>query len=516
MSEEREQSLPIVGPSQGLVTGVPRFTIPERGWYSAKNARFRLGAAEKVPGYVKSQAAALDSQVMGLYDFNKTNGFQAWIAVTRTKIYKREPIDAAFVDITGAALTGNATEWASFTNFKDLLIITNGRDSIQKWDGVAATVSALGGSPPKAKKVTTFQNHVMLAWIDPAGAAAPQKIQWSDLGLAETWSGGEAGALSFVDEPSGILDIVPLRDSLIAYKDDAVYLVDYTGFPFTMSQRRLATGLGPISSRIVVPVRDAHFFLSNDGQIYRMTLSGPEPIGYNQARYDIFNSLDYSQRANAFGYLNDLDQEAVFAIPTSGNPYPIRAYILEYVDESWGVREFATAASAAAGRGVKQLSGLTWDSISTSWDAQTITWDGAQTTVGSPITLHADVSGYVYKHTAGLTDADTTAIGFDIESKMYDFGHPSKVKRLGKLYVDYDIAGGTTLSIYVLTSNAVGKTPTVNGPYTIVLDGSGHQWINVQLSALWFGFRFRNNASGQPCRITGYMPEFYTREESRF
>ena len=507
---DREQSIPVIAPDIGLVTGAARHALPDRAWAKVLNARFRKGRAEKVPGYIKVQALALDSRVMGLYDFRRTDGFQAWIAVTKTKVWKKESLDATFVDITGASpLTGGDDDWADFTVFKDVLIITNGADPVKKWTG-SGNIANLGGSPPKARRVTTFQNHVVLAWIDPHGTSPqPQTIQWSDLGLSETWVGGEAGAMTFVDEPSGVLEVMPLRDSLIAYKEDAIYLVDYTGFPFTMQTRRLATGIGPISSRIVVDARDTHYFISSDNQVYKLTLSGPEIVG-QAVQFGLFDELNFQYAHRAFGFLNGPENEAHFVIPTGGEVNPNIDYILNYLDVKWGRRELA--ATAAAPKGARQLNTLTWNDVTSSWDSQPGTWNSSQYAVGANIILHGTIGGVVHKHSAGEVDADGVAIDADIEGKMFDFGDAGKKKRLLRLHVHYNLSAGTTLSIYVLTAPGPDVTPTVNGPYTLVLDGTGDQWVDLNLTATYFGFRFRNNSLSQTFGLTGFVPVFYMRE----
>jgi hypothetical protein len=422
-----------------------------------------------------------------------------------------EPTDAAPVDITGTALTGEDEDWVDFVTFKNLLIFTNGRDPIQKWDGISATVQPLGGSPPKARRIAVFQNHVVLAWIDPTGTTPqPQQIRWSDLGLAEVWSGGEAGALSFVDEPSGVLEIVPLRDSLIAYKEDAIYVVEYTGFPFTMSTRRLATGTGIFAPRMVVDVRDAHYFVGTDRQIYRLTLSGPEPIG-QAVRVGMFEELAYQYRHRSFGFLNDADNEVYFVIPTSTSKDPNVAYILSYLEDKWGRRELpATAASA---KGVRQLRDLTWDEVSTPWDALTTTWDGTRSSKGADIIMHGDASGKVYKHTVDQNDANGVAIDGDLTTKMFDFGDPTRHKRLERLHIFYEPQPSTTLSLYVLARESPSGAPTTYGPYSISLaDTTADAWIDLNITARFFQFRFRNNALNQPFAITGFVPVYYMRE----
>lgn len=506
----REQSLPVLAPDMGLVTGHPNHAVSDRAWVKGDNFRCHNGHAMKIPGFVEVQAAALDSQVMGIYDFNKADGFQAWVVVTRTKVFKKEANDAAFVDVTGASpLTGNIDEWADFTVFRDTLLITNGRDPIKKWTGVG-NIANLGGSPPTAKRISVFQNHIMLAWIDPFGTPQPQRLQWSDLGLHETWTGGESGSKDFNDEASGILDIVQLRDSLIVYKDDAIHTADYTGasgFPFAF--RRMSTTAGPISARMVAEMHDVHFFASNDRKFYRLTLAGPEPEGH-QIVHEFFDMLNWGLKRRAFAFVDDANHEINFVIPMAGDTVPSMSYMMNHVSGAWQRRELA--ATAATARSARQLQDITWDGSSGTWDAQTTTWDDTRSLVGAYIVLHGDINGKVFKHSSGETGANGVPIAFKIYSKMYDFGAPAKKKRLQRLHIHYEVAGSTLLKVYVVTANAPESVGVSSSGIEILLDGSGDQWIDFDLTAQFFQFVFENAALNQPAAISGYVPVWYERE----
>lgn len=511
----RLQEKPIVAPDLGLISGSPRQAVPSRGWFSVKNSRFQRGKTLKVSGFEKVQTGALADQVTGIFEYRKTTGYSAWIVTTLTKIYKKTGTDATFVDITGTALSANVDDWADFAVFRDLLIITNGKDTVRKWDGIAATTSNLAGSPPKARRVCVFQNHVVLSHIDPYGTPATQKIQWSDLGDAEVWVGGEAGSLSFLDEPTPILDSVPLRDSLIVYKEDAGYLIDYAGFPFTMTSRRLFTGVGPIASRVIIDVRDAHYWLSTDNHVYKSTLSGPEPIG-QAVRVEIFDNLNYEQKGRAFGFLHNPANEIYFVVPTGASLFPNKAYICAYLEDKWGSRDLS--ATAASEKGVRRLNVLTWDSVTSAWDAQTVVWDGSTLQIGADMILHGNSSGFVFQHTAGVLDADGVAIDFDIESGMDAYDQPGKKKRVMALHLQYEQASSTVLTVHILHAKEPGLTPISSAAITVTLDGSGDQWVDVTdagtggITDVWFAYRFRNANSNQPVTLTGYTPAYYIRE----
>jgi len=496
----REQALPIVAPDVGLVYGSPRHTIPERGWWQVENVVFRRGWAELVGGWSLFQT--LDSKVMGITEYRTANlSTRAWFAVTRGKAWKRSDTDSQFVDVTGAtALTGNEDSYAHFAQFRNMLIFTNGKDPVKKWEGTG-NIADLGGNPPKAKLVALLQNHVVLGWIDPGGPSEdPQRIQWSDIGNPEVWSGGDAGALSLRDEPTPIVAMAQMRDSLIVYKPNAIYLVDYTGFPFTMSTRRIVAGVGPISGRAVIFWQDVHYFLGGDGVVYRLTPAGVEPVGQAVERA-IIGELNYDRRHHVFGWAEPDRGYAYWAIPPSGEQDPAIIYALYVPDLRWG-RELRSLTAAAQVGSIAPAK--VWDDLTGAWDASTMVWNDALLASGSPVTLAGDASGRIYTRASESTG---TAV---LETKMFDFGDPTRKKRLKRVHVQYEAPEGTILQLYVLAANNPLLTPTSYGPYSIALDGSGDQWVDVDVTGQWLGLRFV--ASASKFRLAGYVPVFHVRE----
>lgn len=505
---QREQTLLVVAPDIGIVWGAPRHAIPDRAWWSVSNARFLRGNAEKVSGYKALQT--LDGQVMGLYLYRKSADQlptdATWIAVTLAKAWKRAKTDSAFVDITGPTpLTGGPTDWVKFATFRDMLIFTNGVDPVKKWTGTG-NIADLGGSPPKARHVALFQNHVVLAnltWPE----VKPQTLAWSDIGNPEVWSGGlDTGQLTLSDEPTPIIDIKQLRDSLVVYKPDAVYLMDYTVQPFTMSTKRIVGGgVGPISPRSVISAHDVHYFLGSDGMVYRLTMAGPEEIGQAVVGR-IVQEINFASAQSVFGWWSPADGELIWAIPTGGSDTPNVAYILNIRDLRWGRRELQATAAVAIPSFVSTL----WDNVGDPWDNSPHVWNDSALSSGSPVLLHGDTGGVVYQH--GTPDAAGSPVVMDLETKLFDLGDATRHKRVKRLHVHYVAAQGATLEIYVLVSPSPGVPPVSYGPYTMVLDGTGDQWVDLDVTGRWIGFRFVNRDTNKSIRITGYAPVYHVRE----
>lgn len=143
-------------------------------------------------------SSAFDTErVRGAKTFRHSNATLATIAGSRTLLKKY--VSAAWTDISDAAYsTDNEFGFWSMCQYGTLAIMSNLIDPIKKYDiaTAPATVSSLGGSPPKAMHVMTVKDTLVLANIE----AFPGRVQWSDLFDAEDWS---TGISDYQDLPDG-------------------------------------------------------------------------------------------------------------------------------------------------------------------------------------------------------------------------------------------------------------------------------------------------------------------------
>lgn len=514
----RAQPTVVAAPDVGLVANLPPHAIPDHAATAAMNVWFRAGRMEKVSGF-SQVGGQLDGPVIGLYDFRTSQGDQFWLAATETTLYYYDAVSGAWAALA-TGLSGVRSIPADFAQFRDIALFTNGTDPIKKitvGPGGSLQAANLGGSPPRCKRIAVFQGHAVAINItnDGSGVARPNTIMWSDVGDIEVWNAGDAGTMAFDDEAGELMDGETLVDSLIVGKSSAIYAVEYTVAPFTMTRRRLTTGTGFISPRAVTAVRDALFYISGvDRQIHRLTPAGALPVG-DAVRDRLFAELDFQASRYVFAVPVIRDQSVLFGIPLAGDSVGVQiAYILNYAEgrPRWGRRELTAEGSLALSAAeAALLSDLRWDDVNSTWDSQVLSWDEAQTLRGAPILLHGTVSGKVYQHRLTDRNAGTSPIIGVVDTKLYDFGDPMAFKRLTRLGVSVEQQGAYDLQVYVGTADAPGMAITWQGPYTIKMDGSSPPWIDVDLTARLFAFRFRTDGIDQPFAVLGYEPTVYMR-----
>lgn len=137
---------------------------------------------------------ALAAACLGAIAVRDSSGSYHIFAGTATKLYKLDPTDYSWDDVSrlagGNYAVPDGDRW-SFAVFGTTLVAVNLADAPQSIDIDSPTnFAALAGSPPQAKFVWVAGEHLVLGHI----STFPTRIQTSALGDAATWTVGLRGA----------------------------------------------------------------------------------------------------------------------------------------------------------------------------------------------------------------------------------------------------------------------------------------------------------------------------------
>lgn len=198
---------------------------------------------------------------------------------------------SAWADVSpgGTDISVTVSDW-DFTTFGNDLIATGVGNSVLKATIQASgcsTFAALTGGPPKARCCTTQKNFVLLADTNDGSGQLRDQIWWSALGNDTSWTASaatQAGNYRLLDTPGGINSLVNLRDAVIAYKDDSIYVGDYQGSPLLWTWRLVSDRVGCSAQHGVAVVNGLHFFVHRTG-VYRFDGASVQPIGGQLAKF---------------------------------------------------------------------------------------------------------------------------------------------------------------------------------------------------------------------------------------
>ena len=203
---------------------------------------------------------------------------------------------ASWTDITGAVvMSPSADTLVSYLQMNNLLIGYDGKNAPYQWNGAAASISLLAGSPPVGNIGIVWQNRVWFAGANTARTRA----YYSDAGDPETY-----GASSYIDVPSPydgdeITGFSVLYGNLVVFKRRSIYIIQGDA-PSNFTVSATNSSVGCVSPYSIVNVENLIYFVSDKG-LYAMNLSNTKQVCYKvEPRYNaaVTNQLSGSLTRN--------------------------------------------------------------------------------------------------------------------------------------------------------------------------------------------------------------------------
>lgn len=299
---------------------------------SAQNMDIDNGNLSVCKGYSKCIDTPLPGGIKTLMTFHKNNADGTvrsyLLASTNDTLYYWNGLTWSAIK---PGLTNGYFEYINYQkDMTDLIIMTNGDESVFKWDG--STVTSLGGSPPQFTSITL---HYERLWgtgikLNPnqvAYSAALNPEDWTESvntgGIIElpTWDGGKCIA------------VTSIFDNIVIFKTRNIFKI-YGTYPGEYANKAVFTSTGAIAKRSIVNAITVAFFLASDG-IYAYNGSQTQLI--SAPIKDIIESMndDYADKACGIFYNN----KYILAIPTGSST--VNNTIIEYdtIKKSFNIKK---------------------------------------------------------------------------------------------------------------------------------------------------------------------------------
>lgn len=382
------------------------------------------------------------------------------------------------------AFTGDlTTPWETVTFLhegvadEDLWIATNGVDDIVTWNGADPTVISAGLSF-KAFHLCVFKNMVLYFAITESGEFLPTQLRNSDVGFPLDVSGGLASAFTVHEGSDELAAAIPLGDSLIAYSERHIHVLDFVGDPFVFVIRTGVPNIGPITGRLVGDFGDTHSFLGPDAQ-YDFDGVTVKEAG-NQVWRAVLRQRDPQRTLHAFSHFDEENGDLIWAIPLLGDGAtsgPGRAFVEHYLEETKGdispisSRDFPFTATGF----FERQSSLSWDDISDQWQDMNFRWNDIFFSAAFPFNLAGDVDGFVY--TFGTTQTgDGDLLVSHVRAPRRPLGDTRMRGLLRRVYPFATQFTDLTLQVRTrLSDSAAGPVTVVDQvDFPLDMDDGGH------------------------------------------
>jgi hypothetical protein len=420
---------------------------------------------------------AIASACYGAAVVRKLDNTTRFIVGTGTKLY--ELSGSSWTDVTravGGDYGASADIRWDFTQFGNVTMATNKSNVIQSSSsGAFADISGA----PKAKLIETVNQFVIVADTDDASFGdSPDRWWCSAIGDYTDWTPDVATqcvSARLTSAPGRINALKRLGDSIVAYKDRAIYQGSYVGAPEVWSFQEIPGDVGCMAQGGIVDIGAAHVFVGYDN-FYLFDGSRPTPIG-NPLKDWFFVNLytDYGYRIRS---VHDRQNSLVyFCYPSrSGNGALDKAVVYNYRVDKWGVCDRTIEET------VDYVSaGLTFDgtfAAATTFATvdPTLAFDSPLLVAGQPAPAIIDTSHYVQLMTG---TGDTWSVTTN------DFGDDNAVSLLRRVRPRF-LTAPTTSSLVnyyrmvegaSLTLDATTTYTASNGSFDLLRSARWHRLI---------------------------------------
>lgn len=507
------QPILVQAPDKGVNNLLPVNMIGDREsvcW--SKNVLFSCGEIKTPYGFALLAESGLPldsgSKILGIAKYQEQDKTEHIIVVTSNKIYKKNNIGNAWVnvilnDLVDNTLRANIFNPVSFVSvthtdgiamdvtgseaYRHLLICDGGMSPIQRWVGkFESKFYSLKGADGYheadtplvtdhyALQVNLFYDHVILLSPKTWNATAqvfeenPSLVLFGKAGKLEgsdaykTTETG-AGAIDLIDTGDTNVWCAKLGNQLIVYQKHSIWSLSNVGGADVFRARVEMTDLGLLAPHLLISYDNKHFFVGNDFNIYVYYGGSTKQLIGTQIR-DLFkDDLDYTLAYRCWMAVGANSSRLWIYYVPEGQSYVVKAWGMDLQTGAWMQRDFThvwtdSGITCVVSLGAQYyMVGDTYqqaiDSEETYNDAITAgdTYrDLLQEIIVEDRLAFGDSEGNIFQYDPDLTTDNGIVIPSQFVSKVFDYGWPDTSKWWDGITV---VAKGTNLVVSYRTGN---------------------------------------------------------------
>lgn len=506
---------------KGLAIDPLPWTLPPDFITFGSNFRILSGAIENNGGEVLWSTTPVGPAWYPGHVFHvgSTSG-DFWIIAGRNKVYGFD--GATWTDITSALGYGSVGVndellWTSCM-LGQIPIINNPQHYPEYWSPVQISqimqplVFDAGDTWQSkgftAKLMRSHRNFLFALDLTEGGIDFPDSFRWShpaDINfLPATWDETDnaflAGKSALGGDGGVIIDGLSLRNAFCIYSESGIDILDYTGDEFVWKRRELSSTNGLLSKNCIVEVKGAHFILS-EGDIIMNDGNKIDSIAHNRIRKDIASRMDTDNYRNSYAIRNNSKKEAWFCIPETGLEFPNIAYIYNWKDNSWAIRDLPEGIVHSAS-GIQSTALESWDSVVGLWDNQSAKWGSSTVSKLNKTILALNRT----TETIYLLDTDIvsdTNFQFTIERTNFPLVDDKQVTTITRIYPHIQ---GSALVTVEFGSQDYPDAPVRWKP-PVIFDPSNDRKVDIRTTGELHAWRF-SSLGVSPLAMSGMTVEF--------
>jgi hypothetical protein len=461
----------------GLALDLDGMDAADKLWTNGRNVRFENGYLKPFDGHSELYGSPTVAPY-GLFPL-RTASANLWAYMGLTDAYAvnnagtHSEITRVSTDYTATA----DTKWTggALTSY---LIFNNVNDVPQSWNGDTGTKAvdlANWTSTWRCAAIRPLRNYLVAVNITKTSTNYPVMVKWShaaDPGaLPTSWNEADAtkdaGEQDLGDTNGSLVDLVQLGDLGIVYATDSYHSMQYIGGTYVWRFTKLSSDAGAISQNCVAQFPGGHVVLTS-GDVVTHAGGAPTSIINARMRTNLFANIDPTYYKRSFLVHNELRSEVWICIPETSQPRCTKAYVWNYAQNSWGVRDLPNATCGNVGPVVASATG-SWATAEGTWGEDSGVWDAASLFAAKRrLVLGSSSPNELYLMDDGITYAGAQALML-VEKTGLALGDSNRIKLVKSVRPRIDAAIGTVVNV------RMGGAMTADGtvawsdplPYTV-------------------------------------------------
>ena len=231
--------------------------------------------------------------------------------------------------------------------------------------------------------IRAHKNFLFALGMTEDGQVFSDKVRWSHPaepnGIPYTWATPDEDPSSIAGYVSlgrggAVVGAESLRDSFVIYSDEAINVLDYTGDALGWRRRSVSSSAGLIGKEAMVEVKGMHYFISRD-DILMFDGNQIQSLLHNKLRTRLSQSINNDARDKSWAAHHQTYNEIWFAVPEGDSEYPNVAYVFNYRDGTWALRDLERPMRHGHfGNQATKFDERTWDDFDQDWDVPRASW----------------------------------------------------------------------------------------------------------------------------------------------
>lgn len=395
----------------------------------------------------------------------------------------------------------------------DELWMTNGLDSIVRWDGAATQVELMTPTIGfTAKTLRVFDDMMLFANVIQGGTNKPTDFLNSDVGKPQAVGSASTGLSSQFKAHPGVEEILrlePIGDNLAIYSAlNRVTMAQFVGDPLVFAFRQISTTIGLLATNLVANFGPYHEFLAPDSQYY-LDGASIKPSNIHVWR-ELLRRQDPNRIQIGYAHFDQENGDLIWVIPTTADPDitkgPSTASVEHYLENAgpntpspFSQRDFPFTATGY----FKRQTGLTWDQITSQWQDTNFRWNDRFFSASFPFNMAGDQDGKIYTINTSQ-NADGAALPSFVTFSRRAIADGRIRGLLTRVYPFVD-QFSTPLDVTIQLSDSGDGNPMISDTQSFdqLQPEGGHFTVHYRRGR-YFEVKFSTDGPNAPWQIAGY------------